>query len=105
MRKYALIFLAALQTGFAFCQSLTAGRLKISIDKLTCVEKCWDGVVEFDGHGNEISVTYAYRIYNAANPNAARPGTDGTVIYGSNINGMTRAGTQTPDLGGIKEGD
>ena len=105
MKSYILLFWAAQQSLCAISQSPTAGRVKISIENVKCNTKCWDGVVEFDGHGNEISVTYAYRIYNNSNPNAARKGADGTVIYGSNINGMTRAGTQTPDLGGIKEGD
>lgn len=81
------------------------GRLKVTIEKVTCVEKSWDELVEFDGHGNEISATYAYRIYSPSNPNAARKGADGTVIYGSSVNGMTRAGTQTPNLGGITNGD
>jgi hypothetical protein len=81
------------------------GRLKVTIESIKCITKSWDGVIEFDGHGNEISATYSYRIYNPQNIAAARSGMDGTVIYGSNVNGMTRTGTQTPDLGGIKEGD
>lgn len=85
--------------------SPAAGRLKITIESARCINKSWDGLVEFDGHGNEISVAYSYRIYNPANPGGARSGADGTVIYGSNVNGMTRAGTQTPDLGGINNGD
>jgi hypothetical protein len=105
MKKYIFVILAILQAPAIFCQSPTAGRVKISIENVKCIKKSWDGVVEFDGHGNEISVAYSYRIYNQSNPNAARKGNDGTVIYGSNINGMTRAGTQTPDLGGITDGD
>ena len=85
--------------------TLTAGRLKISIENIKCINKSWDGVIEFDGHGNEISVNFSYRIYSPSNPNAVRKGVGGTPIFGSNINGMTRAGTQTPDLGGITNGD
>jgi hypothetical protein len=105
MKKYTFVLLVILQAPVIFCQSPTAGRVKITIENLKCITKSWDGVVEFDGHGNEISVAYSYRIYNSSNPNAARKGSDGTVIYGSNVNGMTRAGTQTPDLGGITDGD
>lgn len=105
MKKYACLILVIVQAPVIFCQSPAAGRVKISIENVKCIEKSWDGVVEFDGHGNEISVAYSYRIYNPSNPNAARRGSDGTVIYGSNINGMTRAGTQTADLGGITNGD
>lgn len=85
--------------------SPAAGRLKITIESAKCINKSWDGFVEFDGHGNEISIGYGYRIYNPANPDASRSGAGGTVIFGSNVNGMTRAGTQTPDLGGINNGD
>lgn len=35
------------------------------------ITKYWHGVVEFDGPGNEIFVTYACRIYNAAIPDPA----------------------------------
>jgi hypothetical protein len=82
-----------------------SGRLKVSIENVKCINKSFDGIVEFDGHGNEISVTYSYRIYKPSNPSAAKKGRDGTVIYGSNVNGMTKAGSQTPDLGGITNGD
>jgi hypothetical protein len=88
-----------------FGQTPAPGQLKITIESFKCIKKSWDGVIEFDGHGNEVSVSYTYRIYNPSNTSAARSGMDGTVIFGSNVNGMTRAGTQTPDLGGIKEGD
>jgi hypothetical protein len=81
------------------------GQLKVSIENVKCINKSWDGFVEWDGHGSEVSVTYSYRIYKPSNPSAARKGADGTVIYGSSVNGMTRAGTQTPDLGGIANGD
>jgi len=83
----------------------SSGRLKITIENITCINKSWDGLVEFDGHGNEVSVNFSYRIYSPSNPGAARRGIGGTPIFGSNVNGMTRAGTQTPDLGGINNGD
>jgi hypothetical protein len=82
-----------------------SGRLKVSIENVKCINKSFDGIVEFDGHGNEISFTYSYRIYKPSNPSAAKKSRDGTVIYGSNVNGMTKAGSQTPDLGGITNGN
>ena len=62
-------------------------------------------MVEFDGHGNEISIATSFIIYDANNPAVNKMGSNETVIYGSAVNGMTRAGTQTPDLGGITNGD
>jgi len=89
----------------SFAQDKLAGRLKVSIETIKCIKQSWDGLIEFDGHGNEVSVNYSYRIYTPANPGASRKGAGGTPIFGSAINGMTRAGTQTPNLGGIKNGD
>ena len=103
MKKYTFFFFF-LQFSIN-CFSQTAEQLKMTIESFKCINKSWDGFVEFDGHGNEVSVAYSYRIYNPSNTGAARRGADGTVIYGSNINGMTRAGTETPDLGGITNGD
>ena len=103
MKKYTFFFFF---TQFAInCFSQTSGQLKISIESFKCINKSWDGLIEFDGPGNEVSVTYSYRIYNPSNTGAARRGADGTVIYGANINGMTRAGTETPDHGGITNGN
>lgn len=104
--KKSLFFLMAKALFInCFSQSTAPGQLKITIESIKCNIKSWDGFVEFDGHGNEVSATYSYRIYNPSNPAAARSGMDETVIFGSNVNGMTRAGTQTPDLGGINNGD
>jgi hypothetical protein len=105
MKKLLFFFCASVLWVNCFSQSTSGGQLKITIESLKCLIKSWDGVIEFDGHGNEVSATYSYRIYSPANPGAARSGMDITPIFGSNINGMTRAGTQTPDLGGIREGD
>jgi len=107
MAKYSLaLFLIYSIVSNAEAQiAPVAGRLKVSIENVKCIRKSFDGIVEFDGHGNEVSVTYSYRIYKPSNPSAARKGRDGTVIYGSSVNGMTKAGTQTPDLGGINNGD
>ncbi|MCY7292887.1 MAG: hypothetical protein LH615_11975, partial [Ferruginibacter sp.] len=88
-----------------FAQDKIAGRLKVSIETIKCINRSWDGLIEFDGHGNEVSAYLSYRIYTPTNLGAARKGVGGTPIFGSAINGMTRAGTQTPDLGGIKNGD
>ena len=104
--SFLLIIVCMLIAAYSLAQvPPKSGWLKVSIENVKCINKSYDGIVELDGHGNEISVTYSYRIYKASNPGAAKKGTDGTVIYGSNVNGMTRAGTQTPDLGGIKNGD
>ncbi|HEX7847088.1 MAG TPA: hypothetical protein VF476_14905 [Chitinophagaceae bacterium] len=105
MKKIMLSFCVTALSINCFGQSTSGGQLKITIESFKCLIKSWDGVVEFDGHGNEASATYSYRIYNPSNPSAARSGMNGTSIFGSNINGMTRAGTQTPDLGGIQAGD
>ncbi|MGN6292434.1 MAG: hypothetical protein ACTHMV_06770 [Chitinophagaceae bacterium] len=105
MKKILLIFCLAVLSINCFSQSPAAGQLKITIESFKCLIKSWDGVVEFDGHGNEASATYSYRIYSPSNPASARSGMNASPIFGSNINGMTRAGTQTPDLGGIREGD
>src|SRR5436190_15447961 len=105
MHKY-FSFLFALLSINALSQPLPrAGQLKITIESFKCINKSWDGFVEFDGHGNEVSVNFSYRIYSPSNPGAARKNSGGSVIFGSNVNGMTRAGTQTPDLGGINNGD
>ncbi len=105
MNKY-FSFLFALVSINVLGQPLPkAGRLKITIESFKCINKSWDGFVEFDGHGNEVSVNFSYRIYSPSNPGAARKNSGGSVIFGSNVNGMTRAGTQTPDLGGINNGD
>lgn len=105
MRKILFLLMAKALFLNCFSQSTAPGQLKISIESIKCIIKSWDGLVEFDGHGNEVSATYSYRIYNPSNPAAARSGMDETVIFGSNVNGMTRAGTQTHDLGGINNGD
>jgi hypothetical protein len=106
MKKIFCCLLAFLLLGKGFGQPLPAsGQLKITIQNIKCINRSWDGIVEFDGHGNEVSVNVSYRIYTPANPAAARRGVGGTPIFGSGINGMTKAGTQTPDLGGIANGD
>lgn len=106
MKKIFLTVFILFLLGKAKSQiSPAAGQLKITIESVTCINKSWDGFVEFDGHGNEIMAGFAYRVYNPANPAAARPGAGGTVVFGSNINGQVRAGSQNPDLGGINNGD
>lgn len=105
MKKLLFFLCASALSVNSFSQTTSGGQLKITIESFKCLIKSWDGLIEFDGHGNEVSTTWSYRIYNPSNPGAAKSGMDITPIFGSNINGMTRAGTQTPDLGGIKEGD
>ena len=105
MHKYFSFLFVLLSINVLGQPSPTAGRLKVTIESFKCINKSWDGFVEFDGHGNEVSVNFSYRIYSPSNPGAARKNSGGSVIFGSNVNGMTRAGTQTPDLGGINNGD
>jgi hypothetical protein len=85
--------------------STSAGQLKITIESVRCINKSWDGFVELDGHGSEIMVGFSSRIYNPANTNAARSGIGFTRVFGSNVNGQVRAGSQTANLGGINNGD
>lgn len=82
-----------------------AGQLKITVESVRCINKSWDGFIELDGHGSEIMVGFASRIYNPANPQAARAGIGFTPVFGSNVNGQVRAGSQTANLGGINNGD
>ena len=106
LMKQLFIFLITLFASINLqAQSASPGQLKITLLSAKCINKSWDGVVEFDGHGNEISVASSFIIYDANNPAVYKMGSNETVIYGSAINGMTRAGTQTPDLGGITNGD
>ena len=103
MQKYLFILLALLCLK-GFSQTPTAGQLKITLASFKCINKSWDGVVEFDGHGNEVFISYAYRIYNPAAPGSAKPGAGYTPVYGSTGDGRVRAGTANA-IGGIDNGN
>lgn len=103
MKKYVL-FLFVLLSVNALGQTPTAGQLKITIASFKCINKSWDGLVEFDGHGNEVFISYGYRIYNPAAPASARPGTGYTPVFGSTGDGRVRAGTANA-IGGIDNGN
>ncbi|HEX7905331.1 MAG TPA: hypothetical protein VF487_15770 [Chitinophagaceae bacterium] len=103
MRKY-LPFLFVLLSINGLSQTPTAGQLKITIASFKCINKSWDGVIEFDGHGNEVFISYGYRIYNPAAPGSARPGAGYTPVFGSTGDGRVKAGTANA-IGGIDNGN
>ncbi len=103
MQKY-FIFLFVLLSVNSLSQTPTAGQLKITLESFKCINKSWDGFVEFDGHGNEVFVSYGYRIYNPAAPGSARPGTGYTPVFGSTGGGRVKAGTANA-IGGIDNGN
>lgn len=105
MKKQLLFLVTIFFATKAFTQSQAPGQLKITLVSAKCINKSWDGIIEFDGHGNEIMAGFAYRVYNPANTGTVKPGAGGTAVFGSNVNGQTRAGSQTPNLGGINNGD
>jgi hypothetical protein len=103
MKKQLIFFVTIIFATNGFTQA--PGQLKITLVSAKCINKSWDGVIEFDGHGNEIMAGFAYGVYNPANTGSVRSGAGGTAVFGSNVNGQTRAGSQTPNLGGINNGD
>jgi|CXWL01.1.fsa_nt_gi hypothetical protein len=104
MKKY-FIFILAIQLSIkCFSQTPTAGHLKITIQSFKCINQSWDGLVEFDGHGNEVFIDYGYRIYNPSTPGSSKAGAGFTPVFGSNVNGQTKAGTASA-LGGIANGN
>src|SRR4030095_12089529 len=103
MRKYLLILFVLLSIR-CFSQTPTAGQLKITIASFKCINKSWDGLVEFDGHGSEIFISYGYRIYNPAAPGSARQAAGYTPVYGSTGDGRIKAGMAS-NIGGIDNGN
>jgi hypothetical protein len=100
MKKY-LLFLLALQVSVnCIGQTPRPGQLRISIESFKCLNKSWDGFVEFDGHGNEVFINYAYRIINPATPAAVKSGAGFTPVFGSTGNSRIKAGTAS-SIGGI----
>lgn len=104
MKKYFIIFLAIQFSISCFSQTPAPGQLKISIESFKCINQSWDGLIEFDGHGNEVFIDYGYRVYNPSNPGAMKPGAGFTTVYGSTGNGRIKAGTANA-IGGIANGD
>jgi hypothetical protein len=105
--KIISLFILSLSVSMGLYSQVSpvAGQLKITIESVRCINKSWDGFVEFDGHGSEIMVGFSSRVYNPANVQSARSGIGFTRVFGSNVNGQVRAGTQTANLGGINNGD
>ena len=104
MKKY-FIFLLAIQFSInCFSQTSASGQLKISIESFKCLNQSWDGLIEFDGHGNEVFIDYGYKVYNPSNPGSTKPGAGFTPVYGSTGNGRIKAGTANA-IGGIANGD
>lgn len=82
------------------------GRLRISIADFTCNAEGDDGLIQTDGHGTEIFISYAYRIFNPANINAVQKGQKETRIYGccGAQRNRIQAGSKSA-IGGITSGD
>ena len=104
MKKYYFFFLAITLSVNCFSQSAAPGQLKITIESFKCLNQSWDGLVEFDGHGNEVFINYGYRVYNPSNPGSMKPGAGFTSVYGSTGNGRIQAGTANA-IGGIANGN
>lgn len=105
MKKQLIFLVTIFFATKSFTQTKAPGQLKITLVSARCINQSAEGIIEFDGHGNEIMAGFAYRVYNPANTSTVRPGSGGTAVFGSNVNGQTRAGSQTPNLGGINNGD
>ena len=104
MKKYIFFFLALQLSIKNFSQTPTAGQLKITIESFKCINQSWDGLVEFDGHGNEVFINYGYRVYSPSATGSAKPGAGFTPVFGSGINGQIKVGTASA-LGGIANGN
>ena len=104
MKKYFFLFLAIQLSINCFSQTPTAGQLKITIESFKCINQSWDGLVEFDGHGNEVFIDYGYRIYNPSTPGSSKAGAAFTPVFGSAVNGQIKAGNQSA-IGGIANGN
>lgn len=104
MKKYLFFFLAIQFTINSFSQTPAPGQLKITIESFKCINQSWDGLVEFDGHGNEVFIDYGYRIYNPSTPNSSKAGAGFTPVFGSAVNGQIKAGTASA-IGGIANGN
>ncbi len=104
MLKFLFFIVVFNLTIDCFSQTPTPGQLKITIESFKCLIKSWDGLVEFDGHGNEVFIDYGYRIYNPSNPGAFRSGAGYTSIFGSSGNSRIKAGTANA-IGGIDNGN
>lgn len=104
MKKYILFFFAIQFSINCISQTPTPGQLKITIASFKCINQSWDGLVEFDGHGNEVFIDYGYRIYNPSTPNSSKAGAGFTPVFGSAVNGQIKAGTASA-IGGIANGN
>jgi hypothetical protein len=104
MIKYLLFFIAMQFSINCFSQNPASGQLKITLESFKCINQSYDGLIEFDGHGNEIFLNFGYRIYSPSNVSAAKSGAGFTNVFGSNVNGQTQVGTASA-IGGIANGD
>ena len=87
-----------------YSQATAPGQLKIYIVSFKCINQSWNGLIEFDGHGNEVFMNYGYRVYNPLNVGSVKPGAGFTPVYGSTENGRIQAGTANA-IGGIANGN
>lgn len=106
MKKYFTFLPAILFSLNAVSQTLaSSGQLKISILSFKCINQSWDGLIEFDGPGNEVFINYAYRVFNSPASGTMKSGAAFTSVYGSTGNGRIKAGTADPYNGGIANGN
>ncbi len=105
MKKICIAAISILMAGAAAAQH--GGSVVVEVTSVTCKNKSWDGVVEFDGPGNEIFVSGAYHMRNASSTTyKIQKGVLRTTTYGSiaGHNERTQAGTASP-TGGIDNGN
>jgi hypothetical protein len=101
MKKIFTAAIALFSAGSIAAQH--GGSLLVEITTITCQNKSWDGLVEFDGPGNEVFVSGSFY---TRNPNSTtfkiHNGVSETPTYGSTAghNERTQAGTASP-TGGI----
>lgn len=101
MKKILFVTIIAATTCSAFAQH--GGSVVVEIKSITCQNKSWDGVVEFDGPGNEVFVSGAFYSRNPTSTSfKIYKGANTTATYGSiaGHNERRQAGTASP-TGGI----
>lgn len=104
MKKYFFFLLISAFSFNSYSQETAAGQLKITIESFKCLNQSWDGIIEFDGHGNEVFIDYGYRVYSPSNPGLIKSGAGFTSVYGSSGNSRIQAGTASA-IGGIANGN
>ncbi|MDP3360112.1 MAG: hypothetical protein Q8S41_12280 [Lutibacter sp.] len=105
MKKVFITVISLLSAGAIAAQH--GGSLIIEVTSITCQNKSYDGVVEFDGLGNEVFVSGSFHTRNPKSNNLrSHTGVTETPTFGSTAghNERTQAGTASPS-GGINNGN